>query len=435
MQRRWTRFLPCRVLLLVLVLGICFPKCSGYSVLTHETIVDAAWDQDIVPLLLRRFPNATREELHNAHAFAYGGAIIQDLGYYPFGNKFFSDLTHYVRSGDFVIALIEESQNLNEYAFALGALSHYAADNAGHEIATNYAVPLMYPKLAKKYGPIVTYQQNPSAHAKVEFGFDVDQVAKGHYSPKAYRDFVGFEVSKPVLERAFAKTYSLEISSIFVRVDRSIGSYRRAAATVIPRMTKVAWHLKKDEIQHSDPSETKTKFIYNISNSSYRKEWGDVYEKRDFFSRFKALIIRIVPKVGPFSTLKFHAPTPEVERLYMESVNKALERYRVLLAELAENKLLLPNDNLDTGAETAATTYGLGDQTYARLVKRLNGEPVSEALRQDVLSYFADLDMPYATKKNPKEWKKVVSVLNTLRSTHATQPVHQSENRERVRYK
>ena len=135
----------------MLVLGICFPKCSGYSVLTHETIVDAAWDQDIVPLLLRRFPNATREELHNAHAFAYGGAIIQDLGYYPFGNKFFSDLTHYVRSGDFVIALIEESQNLNEYAFALGALSHYAADNAGHEIATNYAVPLMYPKLAKKY--------------------------------------------------------------------------------------------------------------------------------------------------------------------------------------------------------------------------------------------------------------------------------------------
>lgn len=425
MQRRWTRSLTSRVLLPLLVLGICFPKCAGYSVLTHETIVDAAWDQDIVPLLLRRFPNATREELHNAHAFAYGGAIIQDLGYYPFGNKFFSDLTHYVRSGDFVLALIEESQNLNEYAFALGALSHYAADIAGHEIATNYAVPLMYPKLAKKYGPVVTYQQDPSAHAKIEFGFDVDQLAKGHYAPKAYRDFVGFEVSKPVLERAFVKTYSLEISSIFVRVDRSIGSYRRAAATVIPRMTKVAWHLKKDEIQHSDPSETKARFIYNISNSSYRKEWGDVYEKRDFFSRFKALIIRIVPKVGPFSTLTFHAPTPEVERLYMESVNKALERYRVLLAEVAENRLRLPNDNLDTGAETAATTYSLGDRTYARLVKRLNGKPVSEALRQDILWYFADLDMPYATKKSPKEWKKVVSDLNTLRSTHATEPVHQ----------
>jgi hypothetical protein len=210
------------------------------------------------------------------------------------------------------------------------------------------------------------------------------------------------------------------MSSIFVRVDRSIGSYRRAVATVIPRTTKVAWHLKKNEIKHSDPSETKTKFIYNISNSSYRTEWGDVYEKRDFFSRFKALILRIVPKIGPFSTLKFHAPTPEVEQLYMESVNKALDHYRVLLAELADNKLQLPNENLDTGAETAAATYGLSDQTYAQLVERLNGQPISDALRQDVLLYFADLDMPYATKKNPKEWKKVVSDLDTLRSTHTT---------------
>jgi hypothetical protein len=396
------------------------PNCEGYSVLTHETIVDAAWENDIVPLLLRRFPNSTPEEQHDAHAFAYGGAIIQDLGYYPLGNKFFSDLTHYVRSGDFVLALIEESQNLNEYAFALGALSHYAADNAGHEMATNHAVPLMYPKLGKKYGPVVTYQQSPSAHAEVEFGFDVDQVAKGHYAPKAYRDFVGFEVAKPVLERAFAKTYSLEVSTIFVRVDRTIGSYRHAAATVIPRMTKVAWHLKKDEIQHSDPSETKSKFTYNISNSAYRNEWGDVYEKRDFFSRCKALIIRIVPKVGPFSTLKFHAPTPEVEQLYMKSVNESLDHYRVLLADLAENKLRLPNDNLDTGAETAAATYSFTDKTYAQLVERLNGQPVSEALRQDILLYFADLDLPYATKKNHKEWKKVVSYLNTLRSTHAT---------------
>src|SRR4051812_13609095 len=216
-------------LILGLALGMsCAPDCAGYSVLTHEAIIDAAWKDGIEPQLLKRFPKATPEELHNAHAYAYGGAIIQDLGYYPFGNKFFSDLTHYVRTGDFVLALIEESQNLNEYAFALGALSHYAADDAGHEFATNYAVPLMYPKLAKKYGTVVTYQQSPSAHAEVEFGFDVDQVAKGHYAPKAYRDFVGFEVSKPVLERAFAKTYSLEVSSIFVRVDRTIGSYRHA---------------------------------------------------------------------------------------------------------------------------------------------------------------------------------------------------------------
>src|SRR5436309_8809003 len=228
--------------------------CAGYSVLTHEAIIDAAWKDSIAPLLLSRFPCATPEELLRAHAYAYGGAIIQDMGYYPFGSQFFSDLTHYVRSGDFVLALIEESKDLNEYAFALGALAHYAADAAGHELATNRAVAIMYPGLAKKYGPVVTYQEKPSAHMKVEYGFDVDQVAEGNYAPKAYHDFIGFEVSKPLLERAFARTYSLDMSSVFFSVDLSIGSYRHAVSTVIPHMTKVACHLKKDEIQNSHPS-------------------------------------------------------------------------------------------------------------------------------------------------------------------------------------
>src|SRR5580692_12229055 len=312
------RFKP-RSLSVLVVLGLIFgtccpPSCSGYSVLTHEAIIDAAWKESIVPVLLKRFPDATPEELLEAHAYAYGGAIIQDMGYYPFGNAFFSDLTHYVRSGDFVLALVEESRDLNEYAFAVGALAHYAADNSGHPIATNLAVAMMYPQLAKKYGPSVTYEEKPSAHMKVEFGFDVDQVAKGHYAPKAYHDFIGFEVSKPVLERAFAKTYSVDMSSVFFRVDLAIGSYRHAVSTVIPRTNKVAWHLKRSEIQHSDPSETKTKFTYNISNSGYRKEWGDVYEKPGFFARLKAFIVRLVPKIGPFKPLAFHPLTPAIEQ-------------------------------------------------------------------------------------------------------------------------
>src|SRR6201987_2198559 len=187
----------------------CASSCSGYSVLTHEAIIDSAWKESIVPVLLKRFPNATPEELLQAHAYAYGGAIIQDMGYYPFGNQFFSALTHYVRSGDFVIALLEESKDLNEYAFALGALAHYAADTSGHPLATNRSVAMMYPKLAKKYGPVITYEDKPSAHSQVEFAFDVDQVAEGHYAPKAYHDFIGFKVSKSVLERAFARTYSI----------------------------------------------------------------------------------------------------------------------------------------------------------------------------------------------------------------------------------
>ena len=417
-QSRSTLFLQSARLILGLLLGmLCAPDCVGYSVLTHEAIIDAAWKDGIEPLLLSRFPDATTEELLQAHAYAYGGAIIQDMGYYPFGSQFFSDLTHYVRSGDFVLALIEESKDLDEFAFALGALSHYAADSSGHELATNRAVALMYPALAKKYGPVVTYQEKPSAHMKVEYGFDVDQVAEGNYAPKAYHDFVGFEVSKPVLERAFARTYSLDMSSVFAGVDLSIGSYRHAVSTVIPRMTKVAWHLKRDEIQNSHPSETKKEFIYNISNSGYRKEWGHVYEKPGFGARLTAFFLRLVPKIGPFSGLAFHPPTPAVEKLYMSSFNATLDHYRALLVAQQERRLQLPNDNLDTGAITGGATYRLADETYAKLLSETSGKPISGALRRDLLSYYADLQKPFATKRNSKAWHELIKELDTLKST------------------
>jgi len=400
-----------------LVLGMsCAPDCQGYSVLTHEAIIDAAWKNAIVPLLLSRFPGATQEELLQAHSYVYGGAIIQDLGYYPFGSQFFSDLTHYVRSGDFVLALIEESKNLNEYAFALGALAHYTADSSGHQLATNRAVAIMYPGLAKKYGAVVTYQEKPSAHMKVEYGFDVDQVAEGNYAPKAYHDFIGFEVSKPLLERAFARTYSLDMSSVFFSVDLSIGNYRHSISTVIPRMTKVAWHLKKDEIQNSNPSETKKQFIYNVSNSAYRKEWGQLYEKPGFVARCKAFFLRVVPKIGPFSGLAFHPPTPSVEQLYMNSFNKTLIQYRVFLLAQQEHRLRLSNDNLDTGDVTGSAAYRLTDNTYAKLLDKTSGKSVSEALRQEFLSYYADLGKPFATKRNSKAWQKLVKELDTLKS-------------------
>jgi hypothetical protein len=394
----------------------CAPDCAGYSVLAHEAIVDAAWKDSIEPVLLSRFPQATPDELLKAHAYAYGGAIIQDLGYYPFGNRFFSDLTHYVRTGDFVVALIEQSRDLNEYAFALGALSHYAADTSGHQSATNRAVAMMYPGLAKKYGRTVTYEQKPSAHMKVEFGFDVDQVAEGNYAPKGYHDFIGFEVSEPVLERAFAQTYSLDLSSVFFSVDLAIGSYRHAVSRVIPNMTKVAWHLKKKELKQSHPSETKSEFIYNISGSDYRKDWGHVYETPGFGARVKAFFLRIVPKVGPFSGLAFHPPTPAVEQLYMKSFNETLDRYRALLRAQQGGHLQLSDENLDTGNLTTAASYKLTDETYATLLKKTSGKPVSDALRQDILAYYADLGKPFATKRNPNAWRELITELTVLKS-------------------
>jgi hypothetical protein len=375
----------CVFSLLAILFNACFvPLCAGYSVLSHEAIIDAAWNDGIRPALLQRFPSATPEELQQAHAYAYGGTIIQDMGYYPFGSRFFSDLTHYVRSGDFVLALIAESHDLNEYAFALGALAHYAADTTGHPLATNLSVAMMYPKLAKKYGPVITYDEKPSAHTQVEFGFDVDQVAEGNYAPHAYHDFIGFEVSKPVLERAFARTYCVELSSIFVSVDLAIGSYRHAVSSVIPRTTKVAWHMKKHEIQNSHPNEVRSEFIYNVSHSEYRKDWGQVYEKPGISARIKAFFLRLVPKVGPFSALAFHPPTPAVEQMYMHSFNETLEHYRGMLLAQQEGRLQLPNDNFDTGELTKPTAYPFADEAYATLLAKVSEKPVSVELRSDI---------------------------------------------------
>ncbi len=222
------------------ILGILSCRnASAYSVLTHEAIIDSTWDSSIKRLLLKRFPASTPEALTEAHAFAYGGSIIQDLGYYPFGSAFYSDLTHYVRSGDFIANLIRESQDLNEYAFALGALSHYAADNDGHSLATNRSVPLLYPMLRAKFGNSVTYADDPFSHSKTEFGFDVFQAAKSRYASQAYKDFIGFQVAMPVLQRAFEDTYGMRIEQVFLNLDLALGSYRHAVGTVIPSLTKV----------------------------------------------------------------------------------------------------------------------------------------------------------------------------------------------------
>lgn len=410
---------------LIISIGLvvfCVTESGAYSVLAHQAIIDATWKDGIEPVLVRRFACATEDELREAHAYAYGGAIIQDLGYYPFGNKFFSDLAHYVRSGDFVLALIQYSTNLNEYAFALGALSHYAADNSGHLLATNRAVALIYPKLANKYGVLVPYEEEPSAHMKVEFGFDVDQVAKGHYAPDAYHNFIGFKVAKPLLERAFARTYGIEMSSIFLRVDLALGSYRHGVSKVIPRMTKVAWHLKKDEIQYSHPSETKSQFLYHISRSEYRKEWGDVYEQPGFFARLKAFFFRLVPKAGPLGGLAFLPPTPATEQLYMNSFNETVQLLRALLVAQGEGRLRLLNRNLDTGSTTLAATYRLTDKTYARLIDKLNSRTVSPELRSDVLAYYADLDRPFDTKRDANHWATLIRQLDSLRPRDTTPP-------------
>ncbi len=399
---------------------------AGYSVLTHEAIIDSAWDPDIKPLLLARFPHATLEDLKDAHAYAYGGCILQDMGYYPFGSKLFSDLVHYVRTGDFVMNLIRDSADLNEYAFALGALAHYSADTEGHSIAVNHAVPMEYPKLRREYGNVVTYADDVSAHLKVEFGFDVLQVARGAYAPESYHDFIGFKVAKPVLERAFLDTYSLELGDVFGSVDLAIGTYRHTVSTIIPEMTKAAWDLKKDDLIKAHPSLTRQKFLYNLSHASYEKEWDDEYEKPGIFARILAFLFRLIPKVGPLRAFAFKPPTPATEKLFQESFNQTMLHYRARLAEEKRGRLALVNRDFDTGALTRPGEYQLADETYATLAEKLaDGKSAPDPkLLKNVLAFFSDLNAPFAMKDCEKEWRKTVAALDKLKLMAGAAPAN-----------
>lgn len=420
-----------RIAALILFVGLGSSLTSGYSVLTHEQVVDLMWNDQLQPLLLKRFPNSTEQDLQKAHAYAYGGCVLQDMGYYPFGNKFFSDLVHYVRSGDFVEALLQDASDLNEYAFALGALSHYSSDNSGHP-TINKVVALEFPKLRKKYGDKVTYADNPKAHIRTEFGFDMAQVAKSRYTSDRYHDMIGFEVSKPLLERAFFETYGLKLDDVFGNVDLAIGSYRRSISTLIPEMTRVALLSRHDVIVKETPNFNKRKFLYNLSRSNYEHQWGTVYRRPGIGSRILAFFLRLIPKVGPFKAVNFKIPTQQTEDMYVKSVNETVENYTRLLSHVGDKKLDLLNRDCDTGRETRAGEYILTDKTYAHLIDQLSSkssEPLNPGLREDVLKFYADLNAPIATRKNAKAWQQLQDQLQRLKERAAppAQPSAQSQ--------
>jgi hypothetical protein len=416
-SRKW----PYTIAALLFFLLTVTPS-SGYSVLTHEEIVDLAWEDSIKPLLLAKYPNTTADQLIKAHAYAYGGCVIQDMGFYPFGNKRFSDLVHYVRSGDFVQNLIDQAGDINEYAFALGALAHYAADISGHP-AVNRAVPMEFPNLRKKFGNTVTYEQDPKAHIRTEFGFDVAQVAKKRYAPKSYHDFIGFEVSKPLLERAFLKTYGIELKDLFKSLDLSIGTYRRSISTILPEMTKVALVTKQNVAVPEKNNAATKQFIYYLSRADYEREWGKKYERPGVGARILAFLFRLIPKFGPFKAIKFKTPSTQTEDLYIKSVDLTVQTYKQQLQALKAGNLHLPDVNFDTSERTRAGQYKLTDEAYADLLGKLaekHFDHVTPALRDDILHFYDNLNAPIETKRHKDKWERLQRQLTQLKDSSNT---------------
>jgi len=416
------------LLVVLFIVLFCPLSSSAFSIFAHMAIIDASWKKSIVPLLKEKYPNATDEELRIAHSYAYGGSLIPDLGYFPFGSVYFTNLVHYVRSGNFMENLVSQSQNINEYAFALGAISHYLTDEYGHSLATNIAEPIVYPKVAKKFGSRVTYEDYPVYHARMEFGFDVLQTARGNYTTQAYHDFIGFNVARPVLERAFMITYGQDINEVFYgKLDLAISTFRWSVKNLLPRLTRTAWALKKDDIQKANPGMTGHKFHYHIKRHEYFQTYGRERDKPGLGSQMMAFIIRVLPKVGPLKALRFSPPGPVAEKLFIKSFDTTLVFYNRLLTEMRTGKQLqLPDVDFDTGEPTVQGEYGLADLTYSQLLLYLQGEKfnnLTPPLQKNILSFYGKGDTTSKVteyKKYKVDWEKTYIALQQLR---AAQPI------------
>jgi hypothetical protein len=402
------------------------PFSFAFSFLTHETIIDMTWESGIKPVLLAKYPDTTPEQLKEAHAYAYGGSVIQDAGYYPFGHPPFSDLAHYVRTGDFISNLIRESRDVNELAFALGALSHYVGDTIGHEEAVNPAVAIEFPELGKKYGPMVTYEQSPHAHVRTEWAFDVDQLGHRRFPPAAYLRHVGFKVSRGLLERAFYVTYGLSLGSVMGNESQAIGSYDWAVRQFLPRVSfaEVVLHRKGFPADEDLPGFHT--FEDRVKDASARNGWEPFRKhKASFETRLVAFFILIVPKVGILSDLSIRGPDKDSEEKYVEGVNRATDRYLELLGQLAgkaQESFSVPDLDLDTGYASRPGTYGLMDKTYATLLDRVTTKTARPplGLRQNILAFYSDPNAPIETKRHPRQWARVQQELDVLRNMAAT---------------
>jgi len=410
-----------RLFLAALIVLFAVPPARAYSVLAHEAIVDTAWDATIRPLLMKRFPRTTPDGLIEAHSYAYGGSVIQDLGYYPFGNKFFSNLLHYTRSGDFVETMIRDARSVNELAFALGALAHFVGDTTGHPEAVNPSVPILFPKLGAKFGNEVTYVQAPKQHIITEFSFDIVQTASGTYQSDGYRRFIGFRVAKPLLERAFLETYGVEIKDVFPSEDRAISTYRYSVSQIIPALTKAAWRDKQKEIAALIPNVQQRVFVFQYGRTDFEREYGRDYDKPALFARFLAVIYRIVPKFGPLKPLSFKAPTPEAQDMFIRSFKETALRYRTALQRVAAGRVEFQNADFDTGQPARHGEYALADETYAELLEKLAARKfaaVTPSLRRDVLAFYGQHPAPSSSKDVQKNWDEVSNQLTALRNQH-----------------
>jgi hypothetical protein len=429
----------CRMLALALVALSCTaPPARGYALLTHEQLIDLTWRDSIVPFLLSRYPNLTPADLDRARAYAYGGCVIQDIGYYPFGDRAFSNLTHYVRSGDFVANLLRDATNADELAFAVGALAHYIGDSTGHPEATNLAVPKEFPKLRAKYGAVVNYAEGKHQHVQTEFAFDIDEIAHHRVAPLGYLRHIGLKVPVRLVGLAFYQTYGLTDFAGRRAHRFKVSEYRWALRVFIPRIAYAVTVLHRSH-EPADPDTPDAREIEKESAAINAQNHWDAYRRKAGVETYMlAGVLFVLPKVGPLALVAVKGPTPSTEADYVHSVVQSTAALRATLArftpvakrgtlpagvtQLAPTTVFdpnqpLPNRDLDTGNMVQPGGYRLTDSTYADLLHRITeqpAQPIPPGIKTDIEAYYADGNAPIATKRDQKKWAQVQADLKTL---------------------
>jgi hypothetical protein len=244
-------------------------------------------------------------------------------------------------------------------------------------------------------------------------------MAAGAYLPDAYHSFIGFQVAKPVLERAFLATYGIEMKDVFMDEDLAIGSYRHAVSELIPQLTRIAWQDKREEIERLVPGVKESAFVLTYSRRQYEKDFGATYQRPGWFTRFLGFLYKVLPKIGPFKPLSFRSPTPEAERLFVESFKETRARYGATLDALGRGRLDLSNTDFDTGKPAAYGEYRLADETYAELLNKLADRKfanVPPSLRENITAYYAHGFGGPMSRKERKRTAKVREQLALLES-------------------
>lgn len=382
-------------------------RASAYGLSTHLLLVDLVWASDIRPLLVKSFPCQTEAVYDRARVYAYGGALVQDAGYYLGGQADLSDLTHYARSGDFVSNLFRNATDVDELAFALGALTHYVGDTIGHPDATNQSVPIAFPNLGLKYhSSVVTYEKDPKAHLQVEFGFDVNAAKLGRLRPPALMKDEHPDLSLQQLAFAYYQTYGLTDDLTYARAGLSARSYYGSTEGLLPFGT-----YTKANVAAFKP-------VHGTDEAGLQKLIDDVASREDWKSHRKhAGLPRILgaPLVLFVSKTYIRYPTTETQSKYDRSVVASVDRIREVIASVhatpgdfvplwpadkaGDRGQPLPNFNLDTGEVEEPGVYEKSGDIHRKWLSRVS-DPASKENRRYAPPQKEPWSVPASAQRN-----------------------------------